>query len=133
MAWDGGPLLIQEAHTRSEPITLGPTRPVGDPTEGSGFVCLPRWNLLEQNSGSNGGYLCINFDRVISIFFLLITNVFSLDYQCFSSSLQYLAHSHIISILSSHKVFNFKFKKFINYSNECNKIILVNYNLPYFF
>jgi hypothetical protein len=81
MAWDGGPLLIQEAHTRSQPITLGPTRPVGDPTEGSGFVCLPRWNLLEQNSGSNGGCLCINFDRVISVFFLLITNVSAVAYN----------------------------------------------------
>jgi hypothetical protein len=58
------------------------------------------------------------------------TSAFSLplNHQCSSSSLQYLVHSHIKFMSSSHNFFNFESKKFMSYSNECNKIILVNYN-----
>jgi hypothetical protein len=68
-------------------------------------------------------------ERVTCKFFFFLSIALATTY----SNLKYPVHSHGSSISSSHKIFKFKFKQFGNYLNWCNKIILVSYNLQYFY
>jgi hypothetical protein len=100
------------------------------------FYKILLWLLWNSCPKSCGPRCCIRLVSVMDCLYLNldhVTSAFSLYHQHSSSSIQYLAHSHVISMSLSHKIFNFESKKFMSYSNECNKIILVNYNLPYIF